>query len=214
VVPIDQHDWFIRSGRMMAALGSVVTRYDLPEVLTLPGNRPVLFAGNHRSLLDLVVTMAVFTRFGLSSSILVREDFVNSGLGGRYLRSIGCIATSKQRAREAELEAVSALRSGHLVSMMPEGRLNAPSSWVNGVGPGRPGVSRIAVAADAVVVPIGFIGTERVWPRGKPPRIRVPRRGVTLRVGSAIEMESTDHQVNADRVMAAISDLVLPGDSR
>ena len=184
-------------------------RIQLPDVLSLPTNRPVLMAGNHRSLLDLAVTMGIFSKFGISSRIMVREDLVGKGLGGKYLRSIGCIATSKDRRDESEAEAIRALKAGHLVSMMPEGRLVKPEDWVNGVGPGRQGVSRIATVVDAVVVPVGFSHTEKVWPRGKPPRVQFPRPEVHLRVGPAIELDSTDHQANADKVMAAISELIV-----
>lgn len=194
---------------MMGNTARLGAKIHLPEVLSLPHNRPVIMAGNHRSLLDLAVTMAIFSKFGVSSRIMVREDLVTSGPGGTYLRSIGCIATSKDRREESEAEAIAALKSGHVVSMMPEGRLVKPEDWVGGVGPGRPGVSRIATAVDAVVVPVGFSNTERVWPRSRPPRVRLPRPDVHLKVGPAIEMDSTDHQVNADKVMDAISALIV-----
>lgn len=194
----------------MATVARIGAKVHLPEVLTLPTNRPVLMAGNHRSLLDLAVTMAIFSKFGISSRIMVRQDLVDKeGLGGKYLRSIGCIATSKERRDESEADAIAALRLGHMVSMMPEGRLVKPEEWVGGVGPGRQGLSRIAVASDAVVVPVGFVNTEKVWPRARPPKMQFPRPDVHLRVGPSIELDSTDHQVNTDKVMAAISALVM-----
>lgn len=193
----------------MGNAARIGAKIHLPEVLRVPQNRPVVMAGNHRSLLDLAVTMAIFSKFGFSSRIMVREDLVNNGMGGKYLRSIGCIATSRDRREESEAEAIAALKAGHVVSMMPEGRLVKPEDWVGGVGPGRQGVSRIAVAVDAVVLPVGFSNTEQVWPRNRPPRVRFPRPDVYLRVGPAIEMDSTDHQVNADKVMTAISALIV-----
>ncbi len=208
MTPTEEHDWFVRSGKGMATVARLGAKIHLPDVLTMPSNRPILMAGNHRSLLDLAVTMAIFSKFGISSRIMVREDLMDSGLGGKYLRSIGCIATSKDRKEESEAEAIEALMAGHLVSMMPEGRLVKPEEWVDGVGPGRHGVSRIATAANAVIVPVGFSNTERVWPRARPPRMQFPRPDVHLRVGPSFELESTDHQVNADRVMAAISGLI------
>ena len=204
----EQHDWFQTSGKVLSGVGGLGARYDFPETFPLPHNRPVMMAGNHRSLLDLVAAMGIFVRFGLSSRIMVNAAYMEKGPGAKFLRSIGCIATSRDRREEAEAEAVAALQAGYLVSIMPEGRLVAEEDWVNGVGPGRPGISRIACAADAVVVPVGFTDTEKVWPKGGLPRIRIPRQPVKLRVGPAIEMESTDHQVNADRVMRGIAVLI------
>ncbi len=209
MLPIEQHNWFIRSSSFLTAVGRLGAQFQLPDSIPIPSNRPVLMAGNHRSFLDLIASQAALVRFGLSSHILVREDLVIKGLAGRYFRSIGCIAASAKRAAKAEAEAVAALKAGHLVAIMPEGRLVAPDDWVDGVGRGRPGVSRIAVAADAVVLPIGISGTNNVWPRGRAPRLQLPRPKVTVRVGALMEMESTDHQENTDRVMKAISDLLV-----
>lgn len=206
--PIEQHTWFTRSGKAMAALGRVIADFELPERLSLPHNRPVLMAGNHRSLLDLPATMAIFTKFGISSHIMVKQAFMEAPVGGNYLTSIGCIPTSRDLREQAEADAIEALKAGHIVSMMPEGRLVKPRDWVDGVGPGRPGVSRIAIAADAVVVPVGFLNTEKAWPHGAGPKLTLKRPKVHLRIGPAIEMESTDHQVNADRVMQVIADLL------
>lgn len=208
--PIEQNDWFQRSGRMFAQIAKLGARLDLPDILPLPGNRPTVMAGNHRSLFDLVATMAIFTKFGLSTHILVRADLMESGPGAKLLHSIGCIPTSADTRDEAEALAVEYLLQGKVVSMMPEGRLVKSSEWVDGVGPGRGGVSRIARAAGAVVVPVGFSGTEQVWPRGRPPKIQVPRPVVRLRVGPPIELETDDHVANAATVMAGISALLIP----
>ena len=126
MIPIEQHKWFVRSGRMMGNAARLGAKIHLPDKLRLPTNRPVVLAGNHRSLLDLAITMAIFAKFGVSSRIMVREDLVQSGPGGAYLRSIGCIATSRDRREDSEAEAIAALRAGYMVSMMPEGRLVEP----------------------------------------------------------------------------------------
>lgn len=209
MTPIEQHDWFLRSGKVMTALGRIGANFDFPDSFPMPTDRPVIMAGNHRSLLDLVAAMGIFSRFGLSSRIMVNEAYMRKGPGAKFLRSIGCIATSRDRRDEAEAEAVEALRAGHIVSIMPEGKLIKPEDWVDGVGSGRPGISRIARAADALIVPVGMSNTEAVWPRGKLPRVRVPRPVVTLRVGPAFELTSDDDLVNAEAVMDAIRKLLV-----
>lgn len=189
----------------MAKLGAVL---DLPDTLSLPNNRPTILAGNHRSLFDLVATMAIFTKFGLSSRIQVRADLMESGPGAKLLHGIGCIPTSSAKRVSAERTSIETVEKGQLLSLMPEGRLTKPAEWVRGVGPARGGVSRIALATNAVVVPVGFSGTELVWPRGKPPKVQFPRPKVTIRVGPAIELASEDHEANTRQVMAGISDVL------
>ncbi|MDA3038511.1 MAG: lysophospholipid acyltransferase family protein [Actinomycetota bacterium] len=207
--PTAQHDWFQRSGRWFTRVTRAVADLDLPEVLPLPDNRPVILAANHRSLLDLAVAMAVFSRFGLSSRIQVRADLMEKGPGARLLHSIGAIPTSTRHRESSERASIEAVSAGHLLSLMPEGRLCRPDEWVRGVGPGRPGVSRIALATGAVVVPIGMSGTERVWPRGRPPRLQLPRPRVRVGVGAPVELASTNHADNSQQVMEAIADVLV-----
>jgi putative phosphoserine phosphatase/1-acylglycerol-3-phosphate O-acyltransferase len=202
--PIDQHDWFVRSGRWFSRIAALGADLDLPETLVLPGNRPTILAGNHRSLFDLVATMAIFNKFGVSSRIQVRADLMQSGAGARLLHSIGCIPTSTAHRVSAERTSIETVATGQLLSLMPEGRLYRPTEWVGGAGPGKPGISRIALATEAVVVPVGLSGTEVVWPRGKPPRLAVPRPKVTVRLGPAIELNSSNHDDNAAQVMDGI----------
>lgn len=206
--PIAQHDFFQRSGRALTQLARLSADLDLPETLPLPHNRPVVFAGNHRSLFDLIATMVIFSKFDLSSRIQVRADYMEKGPGAKFLHAIGCIPTSSAKRVSAERAAIESVERGELVSVMPEGRLHASKDWVRGVGPGRPGISRIALATDAVVVPVGFSGTEKAWPRGGKPYLGLSRPKVVLRVGPAIELPTNDHDENSRVVMAGLSDLL------
>lgn len=207
--PTDQHRDFINAGRWCTRLAAPLAKFDFPETLTVPTRRPVLFAGNHRSFFDVVATLAIFARFDVSSRILIRADLVDSGVSGSMLRRLGSISTSAAKRQSAEDEAVEALSAGHTVSMMPEGRLvPAADRSETGVGPARPGLSRIARRAGASVVPVAFVGTDRVWPRGRPPKIQRKRPTVTVRLGEPIEMLGEDDQANADEFMMHLADLV------
>ncbi len=207
--PTDYHDRFVTIGRWSAQLVKPLAQLDVPDSIRLVKDRPILFAGNHRSLFDVFATLAVLGRFDVSSRILIRADLVDSGATGVLLRRLGSIATSKLTREEAENEAVEALRRGQTVSVMPEGRLVPPEERAAiGVGPGRPGLSRIARRAGAAVIPVAFVGTDKVWPRGSWPRLSVPRPEVKVRVGPPMEMTGDDDQANVDAFMAELGRLV------
>lgn len=207
--PTAQHDRFLRAGRWSTSLAWPFARLDLPDRLPVPRGRPLLFAGNHRSFFDVFVALAVFARFGQSSRILIRSDLVDSGLSGSILRGLGSISTSSAKRQSAEDEAVAALRRRQLVAMMPEGRLVCREEWQeSGVGSARPGLSRIAQRAEAMVLPVAIVGTERVWPRGSPPRLQRDRPTVRVRVGEPMDLVGNDHQGNTDEFMAHLGALV------
>lgn len=207
--PTDYHDRFLAAGRWSRGLIKPLAELDSPSTIRLIKDRPTLFAGNHRSLFDVFVALTVLGSFNVSSRILIRSDLVDSGATGVVLRRLGSIATSRETRQQAEDSAVAALVDGQTVSMMPEGRLVPPSERAEaGVGPGRPGLSRIARRAGAVVVPVAFVGTDKVWPRGSMPRPQWPRPTVKLRFGAPMEMTGDDDQANVDAFMAELGELV------
>jgi len=209
VKPTEHHDQFLTAGRWSERLIKPVARLDVPTSIRLIRDRPILFAGNHRSLFDVFATLAVLGRFQVSSRILIRADLVDSGATGVLLRRLGSIATSRTNREEAEDSAVEALQLGETVSLMPEGRLVPPEDRsATGVGPGRPGLSRIARRSGAAVVPVAFIGTDRIWPRGSMPRLQLPRPAVKIRFGAPMEMTGDDDQANVDAFMTELGDLV------
>lgn len=185
----------------------------MPNRIELPLDRPALFAANHSSLYDLLSTLLAYGNFNITARIGVNARFFVNPVAGRYLRSLGCIPFSRDRREEAEREMVDALNDGQICAMMPEGRIVRSHELVDGVGPARLGISRIATAADAAIVPIGFAGASEAWTPGKPvPKMGFRRPPVTARFGPPFLLDGHDHEANVVEIMAAISNLIMPVD--
>lgn len=207
--PTEHHRFFVWSGRLLGLWGRCIADMELADPFDLPGEGPILFAGNHRSFFDFVMTMAIFSREGLSCRILARASLFENPLMGWALRRWGCIPLSSQVREEAEETAAQALMSGQMVAIMPEGRLLTATDRDGKVGEGRPGVVHLARRTGAVIVPVGFSNTDAAWSVGSPPRPRIRNRPLTrLRVGP-------DHHVGDGRpfdeaqlIMSAIAQLV------
>ena len=197
--------------RLLSRLSSGVT---LPERIELATDRPTIIAANHSSLFDLIASLILLDHYGINARIGVNARFFSNPAAGAFLRGIGTIPFSKADGGKAEDMAVEALLSGQAAALMPEGRITRPDDQVNGVGPGRPGVSRIARRANASVLPVGFAFADETWPPGTPlPKARLGRHRVVATVGSPIHFDTDDHIANADRLMSSIGDLVMVGRS-
>jgi len=128
---------------------------------------------------------------------------------GGWLKRNGCIPTSKATREEAEELAISLLSEGYSVAVMPEGRLVPEIDRPEGVGQGRPGVSRIAKAANVSVLPVAIEGTDKVWPMGKAfPLFRFPRPIVTIKFGDPVKLQSKDDIENVGVIMDEIKSLL------
>lgn len=206
VAPTGHDRFFERSVRAARLLTATTGRVSLPETVELPTDRPLLFAANHSSLFDLVASLVALGHFGLPARIGVNARFFANPAGGAFLRRLGCIPFDREHRELAEESMTEALVARQACAIMPEGRITKPHERVEGVGPGRPGVSRIARLAGAAVVPVGIVGSDRVWPPGSA-RIRVGLRRdpVVVRFATPMEFESDDHSANTAQLMAAIS---------
>ncbi len=202
-------DQFDRAVRWARRLSAVTSRLDLPPFIELPTDRPVIVAANHSSLFDLVASLITVGHYGGRARLGIHARYFERPGMGAGLRRIGSIPFSSERAAEAEETMVAALGQGQLCCLMPEGRIVRADQRVDGVvGQGRTGISRIARAADAAILPVGFAGADRAWRPGRAlPRVG-RRTPIRVRIGRPLVLDGADHRVNADAVMATISELV------
>lgn len=202
----------VRGSRVLCRLTSQV---DLPRSIELPTDRPLMIAANHSSMFDLLAALVFLGHYGLTTRIGVNSRFFTNPAAGAFLRGIGCIPFSRDDRESAEDATIEALCAGQVTALMPEGRITRTEDQVRGVGPARPGISRIVRRANAIVLPVAFINSDQAWRPGTPlPKPRLGRHHVLALAGSPIEFPTDDHEANADALMDAIGTLVLEGRAR
>lgn len=202
---------FTRAAKQARGLSWLTSRIQIPETIELPTDRPVMIAANHSSLFDIVSSIIVLDHFGVPARLGVHARFFNAPIGGRLLHRIGCVPFSREVSDVAEQTMVDALADRQVCCLMPEGRVVRAEQRVNGVGEGRPGISRIARAAGAAIVPVGFAGADRAWPPGSAMLRLRSRHPVVTTLGAPIEFTGDDHDANVAELMGAISKLVAVG---
>ena len=210
--PIRQVRSFRRNGRALSVFTSIFAKVNAPDHIVTPDGEPFIIAANHRSFFDFIIAWKVLNELGLTCHCLIRADLFQKPLIGGWLKRNGCIPTSKATREKAEELAVSLLSEGYSVAVMPEGRLVPETDRPEGVGQGRPGISRIAKAANVSVLPVALEGTEKVWPMGKAlPLFRFSRPTITIRFGDPVKLQSPDDIVNVDIIMDKIKSLLKKG---
>lgn len=192
-------------------LSRLTSRVYPPDDANLPLDRPVILAANHSSLYDLPVALITIGKYGYRARIGVNARFFHTPLIGGLFRRMGCIPFSRQTRDESEATMVDALKAGELCAIMPEGKVVLGKDHVDGVGPGRLGVSRIARQAGAAVVPIGIAGASEAWRPGRPLMKLLSRKPVIVKIGPALDFTTDDHQANVEQLMEAIAGLVKAG---
>jgi 1-acyl-sn-glycerol-3-phosphate acyltransferase len=160
------------------------------------------------------VALALVTaqRTGRMTRFLVAAEFFEKRRFGWALRLYRQIPVHRGEGdADALNEAIEAVRAGALAGIFPEGRVNTDDPAT--LQRGHTGVARIALAADAPVIPAGIWGTQTRYPHTGLTWRRPFRPTVAIAYGEPLppsgDAGSRDDVVAfTERVMAAIESQV------
>lgn len=168
----------------------------------VPPSGPVIIAPNHFSALDHFFC-GIFLRRPVR---FMAKSQLFKGPMAFILPRVGAFPVRRGNRDERSIEtALQILDQGRPLVMYPEG--GRSRSGLIGER-ARPGIGRLALESNAPVVPVAIHGSLRArnWRRLEFPRVTV-RYGPPLRFSLREHPTTEDHQVVADRVLAAIRDL-------
>ncbi|WP_208322324.1 MULTISPECIES: lysophospholipid acyltransferase family protein [unclassified Mumia] len=195
-------------------LGPVVRWFTRPVLIGQMPDGPVVLAPNHLSEIDSLVVCAAVPR--RVTFVAKRDYFAKGGLRGRLYgtlcRSTGQIPIERsgEGSADAALDAArEVLTRGGVWVIYPEGTRSPDGRLYRG----RTGVMRVALQTpEAVVVPVGILGTREV---DAPGRGRWRRGRTEVHLGDPLDLSAWRHRAEdpiawreaADGLMSAIQKL-------
>lgn len=171
-----------RGRRVGHVLFSSLYRTTVVDADKVPASGPVLLASNHTGVLDGPLVFGMSPR---PTHFLVKTELFHGPVGW-VLDHCGQIPIDRSRAdRRALQQAVSVLARGGVVGVFPEG-----SRGLGDVAAVHAGVTWLALASGAPVVPIACLGTRRPGVGvGRPP---APGQRVAVVFGDPVRLTATD----------------------
>lgn len=151
----------------------------------IPAGRPVVFACNHASQLDIPV---LYRALPLQFRFIVKQELFRIPFFGLAMRMTGYIPVDRSGGREAVRslqEAARRIAAGTSVVVFPEGTRSPDGS----LGAFKPGGMVVAIKAGVPVIPVAILGSSRVLPKG---RLRVHPGTITVRIGPPIESSTPE----------------------
>ena len=150
----------------------------------VPIDGPVILAANHVSFFDSVVlTLSVPRR----TRFVGKAEYLDSWTTRFVFPALGMIPIQRSAGRQALAAldtAAAALEHGDMLGIYPEGTRSRDGLLHRG----HTGVAQLALMTNAMIIPIGLVGTERIQPIGaKVPR---PFHSVVARFGKPIDPSS------------------------
>ncbi len=189
-------------------------RIDLDGVDLVPAHGPAILCANHRSYFDVSAIAYLMAKRGRPVRFLGKKEVFDAPVIGDLARAMGGIRVERGSGSDGPLnEALTALRAGEMVAIMPQGTIPRGRAFFDPELVGRWGAARLAAMSGAPVIPVGLWGTEKVWPR----RAKVPAvwnvtnpPEVVIRVGAPVPLGLADPDADTRAIMAAIVDLLPP----
>jgi 1-acyl-sn-glycerol-3-phosphate acyltransferase len=174
----------------------------------IPDDRPVILASNHLSFCDSFFMPIMVPR--KVTFLAKAEYFTTPGLKGFFSRmfmsGVGQVPIDRDdsdASRAALNTGVRVLKAGNVLGIYPEGTRSPDGRLYRG----KTGVARMALEAEAVVVPCAMINTEIIQPSGRLfPRFR-PRPGVVF--GKPLDFSRYDGMAGDRFVERSMTDEIM-----
>ncbi|MEV0978352.1 MULTISPECIES: lysophospholipid acyltransferase family protein [unclassified Streptomyces] len=193
-----------------AVLGPVMRlmfRFRVEGAEHIPGDGPVILAGNHLTFIDSMILPVVCDR---QVFFIGKDEYVTGkGFKGRlmawFFTGVGMIPVDRDGGRggvAALMTGRRVLEEGKVFGIYPEGTRSPDGRLYRG----RTGIARLTLMTGAPVVPFAMIGTDKVQPGGS----GMPRPGqVTVRFGEPMEFSRYEGMDRDRYVLRAVTDSVM-----
>lgn len=163
-------------------------RWSIEGTENIPRHGPAIVAFNHIAYLDPLVAAYAVDRLGRRPRFLAKSELFTDKRIAWILRGAKQIEV-KRGTKEAPMaldHAIGALSRGEIVVIFPEGTITTNPDLEPMEA--KTGLARLALAADAPVVPAAIWGTANVWPKGFA-KHWAPRQDILIRFGEAVTYE-------------------------
>lgn len=172
-----QHKVAVAWARMLLRI--CLLEVDVIGAERLDPERHYVFCSNHFSLID---TPLMFGSMPRPFRILARKNLWAIPFLGWHLDRAGHLPVNRENPREAVKnidQAAEKIRSGYSILLFPEGGRTRGER----MRPFKAGAARIAIRAEAPIVPMAIVGTRKILPPGSS-HLRPGR--AELRIGEPI----------------------------
>jgi 1-acyl-sn-glycerol-3-phosphate acyltransferase len=171
----------------------------------IPETGPAVLASNHVGYLDFVFIGAAARERRRLVRFMAKKEVFDHKVAGPLMRGMKHIPVDRYGDRQRAIRlGVEALRRGELVGMFPEGTISR--SFVPRAG--RDGATKMAIEADAPLIPCAVWGSQRILTKDRPKNFE-RKVAIDVHVGAPLKWEP-DEPVGAvtARLMDEIGQLV------
>lgn len=167
-------------------------KLDVVGAENVPRTGGVVIACTHVSYLDFIYCGLGANPAGRLVRFMAKEAVFRDKIAGPLMRGMHHISVDRSAGKASYEDAVEALRAGEAVGVFPEATISRSFT----VKQLKTGAVRMAMEAGVPLVPMTVWGTQRLWTKGRPKRLRQRHVPISVHVGEAVRYpEGTDVEV-------------------
>ena len=199
----DSGNWIHRLGRLWARIiiRTSGVKIEVQGYGHIPGGKPVIFACNHASQLDIPIVHEVLP---VQFRFVVKKELFKIPLFGFALHHAGYIPIDRSGGKAAlrsVQEAAERLKKGTPIVIFPEGTRSPDGRLM----PFKVGGILIAIKAGCPIVPVAISGSHKVLPKGS---IRVHPGRIKVTFGLPVQTVGPEGPIPKDIVTKEVWDSI------
>ncbi|WP_132992760.1 lysophospholipid acyltransferase family protein [Gordonia zhaorongruii] len=169
-------------------------KFDISGVGNMPEDGPGVVAFNHTGYLDFTFAgIPAYLKNRRYVRFMAKKEVFDNSIGGPIMRSLKHIPVDRASGAQSFQDAVDYLKRGELVGVYPEATISR-SFELKGF---KSGAARMALEADAPLIPTIVWGAQRIWTKGHPKDLGRTGAKIMVGVGEPIAPEGTPEQLTA-----------------
>jgi 1-acyl-sn-glycerol-3-phosphate acyltransferase len=169
------------------------TKFTFQGLENIPARGGALLAQNHTSYLDWLPTMLAVRERGRRMYFMIKAEMADVKAVNYVIKHARLIPVDRRGGHDALEVAVQRMREDQLIGMHPEATISRSYE----LREFKTGAARMALEAQAPIVPVIVWGAHRIWPKDHPKKVFRNKVPITVSAGRPLQPQGTVEQLNA-----------------
>jgi 1-acyl-sn-glycerol-3-phosphate acyltransferase len=159
----------------------------------IPDRGGAVLAQNHTSYLDWLPAYLAVRERGRRMYFMIKAEMADVKAVNFVIKHVRLIPVDRKHGHDAFDVAVQRLREGELIGMHPEATISRSFE----LRPFKTGAARMALQAQAPIIPVIVWGAHRIWPKDHSKKVFRNKVPITVAVGRPLPPRGNADQINA-----------------
>ncbi|OMC42021.1 acyltransferase [Mycobacterium sp. IS-2888] len=168
------------------------TKFTYRGLENIPQRGGAILAQNHTSYLDWLPTMLAVKERGRRMYFMIKAEMGEVKSVNYVIKHARLIPVDRRSGHGAFDVAVQRLREGELIGMHPEATISRSFE----LREFKTGAARMALDAQAPILPVVVWGAHRIWPKDHPKKVWRNKVPITVAIGRPLPPRGTPEQIN------------------